>query len=98
MRDDASVVVVMAARGYPGTYAKGSVISGLDDAAAMPGARVFHAGTKRVDGSVVADGGRVLGIGARGATVAAARAAAYAAVDRVVWPEGFCRRDIAARA
>jgi phosphoribosylamine--glycine ligase len=98
MRDDASVVVVMAARGYPGAYAKGSVIAGLDDAAAMPGARVFHAGTKRVDGSIVADGGRVLGIGARGVTVAEARAAAYAAVDRVAWPEGFCRRDIAARA
>jgi phosphoribosylamine--glycine ligase len=98
MRDDASVVVVMAARGYPGTYARGSVIGGLDDAAAMPGARVFHAGTKRIDDSIVADGGRVLGIGARGATVAEARAAAYAAVDRIVWPEGFCRRDIALHA
>ncbi|WP_291295913.1 phosphoribosylamine--glycine ligase [Elioraea sp.] len=98
MRAEASVVIVMAARGYPGAYAKGSVIGGLDDAAAMPGARVFHAGTKRVDDSIVADGGRVLGIAARGATVAEARAAAYAAVDRVAWPEGFCRRDIAARA
>jgi phosphoribosylamine--glycine ligase len=98
LRDEASVVVVMAARGYPGAYARGSVIAGLADAASLPGVRVFHAGTRLVDGRVVADGGRVLGIGATGATVAEARARAYAGVDAVRWPDGFCRRDIAARA
>jgi len=98
LRDDASVVVVMAARGYPGAYAKGSEIAGLEDAAALPGVRVFHAGTRAEGGRILADGGRVLGIGATGATVAEARARAYAAVDLVRWPEGFCRRDIAARA
>jgi phosphoribosylamine--glycine ligase len=98
LRDDASVVVVMAARGYPGAYAKGSVIGGLAEAAAVPGVRVFHAGTRAEGAAVVADGGRVLGIGAVGPSVAAAREAAYAAVDRIAWPEGFCRRDIAARA
>jgi phosphoribosylamine--glycine ligase len=98
LRDEASVVIVMAARGYPGAYAKGSVIEGLEDAAALPGARVFHAGTREEGGRVLADGGRVLGIGAVGATVGEARARAYAAVDAVRWPEGFCRRDIAARA
>jgi len=98
LRDEFSVVVVMAASGYPGAYAKGSVIAGLDDAAALPGVRVFHAGTRRDGGRVLADGGRVLGIGATGATVAEARARAYAGVDAVRWPEGFCRRDIAALA
>jgi phosphoribosylamine--glycine ligase len=97
LRQEASVVVVMAAAGYPGAYAKGSVIAGLDDAAALPGVRVFHAGTRAEGGRVLADGGRVLGIGATGATVAEARARAYAGVDAVRWPEGFCRRDIAAR-
>jgi phosphoribosylamine--glycine ligase len=97
LRDEASVVVVMAARGYPGGYAKGSTIGGLDAAASRPGVRVFHAGTRFDDGRVVADGGRVLGIGATGATVAEARARAYAGVDAVRWPEGFCRSDIAAR-
>jgi phosphoribosylamine--glycine ligase len=98
LRDEASVVVVMAARGYPGAYAKGTVIEGLEDAAALPGARVFHAGTREEGGRVLSDGGRVLGIAATGATVGEARARAYAAVDAVRWPEGFCRRDIAARA
>ncbi|MCU0987862.1 MAG: phosphoribosylamine--glycine ligase, partial [Acetobacteraceae bacterium] len=98
LRDDAAVVVVMAARGYPGAYVKGSVIEGLEDAAALPGVRVFHAGTRAEGGRVLAEGGRVLGIGATGATVAEARARAYAAVDAVRWPEGFCRRDIAATA
>ncbi|MCU0986559.1 MAG: phosphoribosylamine--glycine ligase [Acetobacteraceae bacterium] len=98
LRDEASVVVVMAARGYPGAYAKGSEIGGLAEAAALPGVRVFHAGTREEGGRVLADGGRVLGIGAVGATVTEARARAYAAVDAVRWPEGFCRRDIAVRA
>jgi phosphoribosylamine--glycine ligase len=98
LRDDTSVVVVMAAAGYPGAYAKGSAIGGLAEAAALPGVRVFHAGTREEGGRVLADGGRVLGIGGVGATVEEARARAYAGVDAVRWPEGFCRRDIAARA
>jgi phosphoribosylamine--glycine ligase len=65
----------------------------------MPGVHVFHAGTRRdADATIRADGGRVLGIGATGATLAAAREAAYAAVDALDWPEGFCRRDIGWRA
>jgi phosphoribosylamine---glycine ligase len=94
-----SLVVVMAANGYPGAYAKGTEIRGLDRAAAIPGVQVFHAGTvRRADGAVLANGGRVLGIAATGASVQAARDAAYAAVDALDWPEGFCRRDIAYRA
>ncbi|TCZ66217.1 phosphoribosylamine--glycine ligase [Roseicella aquatilis] len=93
-----SLVVVMAARGYPGAYAKGTEIRGLDRAGAVPGVQVFHAGTALRDGTVVATGGRVLGIAATGETVRAARDAAYAAVDALDWPEGFCRRDIAYRA
>jgi phosphoribosylamine--glycine ligase len=72
------------------------VIEGLEQAAAMPKVRLFHAGTRLAAGRVLADGGRVLGIGATGATVAEARARAYAAVDVIRWPDGFCRRDIAA--
>ncbi len=97
LRDEASVVVVMAAAGYPGSYAKGSEIGGLADAAALPTVRVFHAGTREEGGRVLAEGGRVLGIGAVGATVEEARARAYAWVDAVRWPGGCCRRDIAAR-
>jgi phosphoribosylamine--glycine ligase len=94
-----SLVVVMAAEGYPGTPRRGSGIGGLDEAAQVPGAQVFHAGTaRRADGALVADGGRVLGIGATGPTLRAARDAAYAAVDAVDWPGGFCRRDIGWRA
>ncbi len=90
-----SLLVVMAARGYPGAYAKGTEIRGLERAAQIPGVQVFHAGTtRREDGALVANGGRVLGIGATGATLAAAREAAYAAVACVDWPEGFCRTDI----
>jgi phosphoribosylamine--glycine ligase len=96
---DSSIVVVMAARGYPGAPARGGVIAGLDQAAAVPGVRVFHAGTaRRGDGMLVAAGGRVLGIGARAGTPRAARDAAYAAVDAVAWEDGFCRRDIGGRA
>ncbi len=94
-----SLVVVMAANGYPGAYAKGSEIRGLERAAQVPGVQVFHAGTqRREDGTLVATGGRVLGITATGATLQQARAAAYQAVDAVDWPGGFCRRDIAHRA
>jgi phosphoribosylamine--glycine ligase len=97
-RPEAALVVVMAANGYPGTYAKGSVIGGLDAADAVPDAKIFHAGTALRDGQVVASGGRVLAVGATGARLRTARDAAYAAVDRVQWPGGFCRRDIGWRA
>jgi phosphoribosylamine--glycine ligase len=94
-----AITVVMAARGYPGAYAKGTEIRGLERAAAVPGVQVFHAGTaRRADGAVVATGGRVLGITAVGETLRAARDAAYRAVDSIDWPEGFCRRDIGWRA
>ncbi|MBP0444846.1 phosphoribosylamine--glycine ligase [Roseomonas sp. SSH11] len=97
--DDPALVVVVAARGYPGAVRKGEPIGGLEKAAAVPGARVFHAGTARgADGAVVASGGRVLGIAATAPDLRAARDAAYAAVDALDWPGGFCRRDIAHRA
>jgi len=96
---DPSLVVVVAARGYPGAVKKGEPIGGLDKAAAIPGVRVFQAGTAYgADGAVVASGGRVLGIGATAGDLRAAREAAYAAVDALDWPGGFCRRDIAHRA
>ncbi len=96
--DDAALLVVMAAQGYPGHYARGSEIRGLDRAAALDDVTIFHAGTQAVDGRILANGGRVLGIGARGQTIAAAQQAAYRAVDLIDWPEGFCRRDIGWRA
>jgi phosphoribosylamine--glycine ligase len=96
---ETALTVVMAAKGYPGAYAKGSVIGGLERAAAMPHVKVFHAGTARDGaGRVVAAGGRVLGVTALGADVAEAQRRAYAAVDAIDWPEGFCRRDIGWRA
>jgi phosphoribosylamine--glycine ligase len=96
--DGAALVVVMAANGYPGRYQKGSEIRGLEEAESLDGVTVFHAGTKAGDGTIVANGGRVLGIGARAPTVAKAQKKAYQAVDRIDWPEGFCRRDIGWRA
>jgi phosphoribosylamine--glycine ligase len=97
--DDVALTVVMAARGYPGTPETGSEIRGLDRAAQVPGVEVFHAGTKRSDdGRMLANGGRVLAITARGKTVADAKARAYEAVDLIDWPGGFCRRDIGWRA
>jgi phosphoribosylamine---glycine ligase len=95
---DAALTVVMAAKGYPGMTAKGSVIEGLDDAAAVEGVEIFHAGTKGDGGRVLANGGRVLNVSARGRTVGEAQARAYRAVDRVRWADGFCRRDIGFRA
>ncbi|GAA2860894.1 phosphoribosylamine--glycine ligase [Aminobacter niigataensis] len=92
-RDEAALTVVMAAKGYPGTPEKGSVISGIDQAEAS-GARVFHAGTAVQGGKIVANGGRVLNVTATGKNVSEAQQKAYAAVDLVDWPEGFCRRDI----
>ncbi len=96
---EAAMVVVMAAKGYPGGYDKGSVISGLDAAGALEQVKVFHAGTVAgANGEILANGGRVLGVTALGADVAAARERAYEAVDKIDWPEGFCRRDIGWRA
>ncbi len=98
--DDAALTVVMAARGYPGAYEKGTVICGVEEAAeADQNVTIFHAGTKRAaDGSLLAAGGRVLNVTALGRNVADAQARAYRAVDRIDWPHGFCRRDIGWRA
>jgi phosphoribosylamine--glycine ligase len=97
--DAHSLVVVLAARGYPGAYAKGSAIRGLDRAAAVPRARVFHAGTAAgPGGAVLANGGRALGVGATADSLREARDAAYAAVAAIDWPDGFCRGDIGHRA
>ena len=96
--DDHAMTVVMAANGYPGAYGKGSAIGGLDALPEDSFHVVFHAGTAEVDGRIVATGGRVLNVTARGATLAEARDRAYGLVDRIDWPEGFCRRDIGWRA
>jgi phosphoribosylamine--glycine ligase len=95
---DAALTVVMAAKGYPGSYAKGSVIAGLEAAAEVEGVEIFHAGTKAEGGRIVANGGRVLNVSALGKSVGEAQARAYQAVDRVQWADGFCRRDIGFRA
>jgi phosphoribosylamine---glycine ligase len=95
---DAALTVVMAAKGYPGSYAKGSRIEGLAEAAAVEGVEIFHAGTAADGDRVLANGGRVLNVSALGGSVGEAQARAYAAVDRIRWPEGFCRRDIGFRA
>jgi phosphoribosylamine--glycine ligase len=84
----------MAAKGYPGAYERGSAIEGLDAAGQVDGVEIFHAGTQAKDGRIVAAGGRVLNVSAVGKTVSEAQARAYAAVDRIEWPGGFCRRDI----
>jgi phosphoribosylamine--glycine ligase len=96
--DDAALTVVMATKGYPGDYAKGSEIRGLDRAAALDGVQIFHAGTARKDGKIIANGGRVLNVTAVAPTIAEAQKRAYEAVDLIDWPEGFCRRDIGWRA
>ena len=89
--DDAALCVVMAARGYPGAYAKGSEIKGLEAAGRDPQVQIFHAGTRR-------EGGRVLGVTARGDTIATAKVRAYAAIEEIDWPGGFYRSDIGWRA
>ena len=96
--DDPALCVVMAAKGYPGAYAKGTEIKGLDAAASDPDVQIFHAGTKRDGSRILADGGRVLGVTAKGRDIREAQAKAYAAVDKIDWPGGFCRRDIGWRA
>ena len=96
--EEPALCVVMAAKGYPGAYAKGTEIKGLDAAARDTDVQIFHAGTKRDADRILADGGRVLGVTARGADIREAQARAYAAVDRIDWPDGFFRRDIGWRA
>jgi phosphoribosylamine--glycine ligase len=88
----------MAAKGYPGDYKKGTPIEGLDAAAQVEGVEIFHAGTKADGARILANGGRVLNVSARGKSVREAQTRAYAAVDKIKWPDGFCRRDIGWRA
>ncbi|HET6223606.1 MAG TPA: phosphoribosylamine--glycine ligase, partial [Dongiaceae bacterium] len=95
---DAALTVVMAAKGYPGVTAKGSVLEGLEAAAEIEGVEIFHAGTQAEGGRILANGGRVLNVCALGKTVGEAQARAYRAIDRIRWPDGFCRRDIGFRA
>ena len=96
--DDHAVTVVLAAKGYPDTYEKGTVIGGLDALQSDSMNMVFHAGTAERDGMIVANGGRVLNVTARGDSLAEAQQRAYAMVDKIEWPDGFCRRDIGWRA
>jgi phosphoribosylamine--glycine ligase len=97
-KSDAALTVVMASKGYPGSYEKGHVITGLEDAAALPGVTVFHAGTETRGDAVVAVGGRVLDITATGRDVAEARTRAYAGVAKIHWDGAFTRSDIGWRA
>ena len=97
-REEAAVCVVMASGGYPGEYAKGREIQGIDAAESAPGVTVFHAGTRLAEGRLVTAGGRVLGVTALGADVRAARQNAYAAVEKIHFQDAHYRRDIAARA
>jgi phosphoribosylamine--glycine ligase len=96
-RDEVALTVVMATKGYPGDVFKGSEIKGLKEASS-PDVEIFHAGTAMKDGKLVANGGRVLNVTALGKTVREAQTRAYQSVDRIDWPEGFCRRDIGWRA
>jgi phosphoribosylamine--glycine ligase len=95
---DAAITVILATKGYPDAYPKGSEIRGLDAASKVPGVQIFHAGTKADGDRILANGGRVLNVTAMAPTVQEARERAYRAVDLIDWPEGFCRRDIAWRA
>ena len=92
--DESALTVVMAAKGYPGDYKKGSRIEGLDEASKIEGVEIFHGGTIFSDSHVLANGGRVLNICASAKTISEAQRRAYAAVDRIRWSDGFCRRDI----
>jgi phosphoribosylamine--glycine ligase len=96
--DDAALTVVMASKGYPGDYAKDTEIRGLEKAREVPGVEIFHAGTRREGDRLLAAGGRVLCVTARGKTVAEAQARAYEAVHAIDWPGGFYRNDIGWRA
>jgi len=96
--EDHALTVVIAAKGYPGDYEKGSVIKGIEDAPEDSFHQIFHAGTARRDGAITANGGRVLNVTARGASLIEARDRAYGLADAIDWPEGFFRRDIGWRA
>lgn len=95
-----AMVVVMASKGYPGSYEKGTVIRNLDEAELVaPSVKIFHAGTAfDSDGNFIATGGRVLGVTAKGRDLQEARDRAYQAIDEINWPGGFYRRDIGWRA
>ncbi len=93
-----AVCVVMAAEGYPGKYATGQAIRGLEQAAELQDVKVFHAGTKLADGQVLTNGGRVLGVTALGSTISAAKLQAYTAVKCIRWPGAWCRKDISDKA
>ncbi len=93
-----AVCVVMASEGYPGEYKKGHAITGIDEANALPDVKVFHAGTALKNSQIVNTGGRVLGVTAMGDTIADAKQNAYAAVDKIQWQGGWCRRDISDKA
>ncbi len=95
--EDPALTIVMASKGYPGSYEKGTEINGVTEAEAN-GAIVFHAGTSEKDGQLLATGGRVLNVTARGKTVSDAQKAAYSAVSQINWDNGFCRTDIGWRA
>jgi len=95
---DPALTVVMAAKGYPGSYARGTVIDGLDAAGAVEGVEIFHAGTKSENGKILANGGRVLNVTAIGKSVVEAQRRAYEAISRIRWPDGFYRHDIGWRA
>jgi phosphoribosylamine--glycine ligase len=97
-KDEAALTVVMAANGYPGTYAKDTEIKDVEAAGKIDGVTVFHAGTRHEDDKLLATGGRVLNVTATGRDVREAQARAYKAVDTIQWPDGFCRRDIGWRA
>ncbi len=97
-RNDAAITVVMAAKGYPGAYEKGTPMKGLKHAAEVEGVEIFHAGTVAREGQILANGGRVLNVSAVGKDVREARARAYEAIARIDWPGGYCRGDIGWRA
>jgi phosphoribosylamine--glycine ligase len=96
--DEVALTVVMASKGYPGAYQKGHVITGLDQAAKVPGVTIFHAGTEKRGNDIIATGGRVLNITATGRDVAEAQRRAYEAAGRIHWEGAFCRKDIGWRA
>ncbi len=93
-----AICVVMASQGYPGDYAKGKPIDGIDAADEMPDVKVFHAGTRLENGVVLTDGGRVLGVTALGESISKAKLNAYTAVQKVRWSGSWCRKDISDKA
>jgi phosphoribosylamine--glycine ligase len=95
--DETALCVVLAARGYPDNPLRGTEIRGLAAAGSDPQVKIFHAGTRRDGDRLIADGGRVLGVTALGTDLASARTRVYAAIDKIDWPDGFCRNDIGLR-